>query len=71
MFDLKIEDESLWTGERYPRQHEVNRTARAADARGWNGTQFDLYLDGDWIGFLSPDEDYDDTDNGPARLREQ
>ena len=48
--------EVLWRGASQPTQAEIDWLATSINAQGWNGTQFDLYHNGEWIGFVSPSE---------------
>ena len=39
-----------WAGIAMPTQAEIDRAARAANRRGWNGTYFDLYRGSERLG---------------------
>jgi len=54
---LQADDVTVWTGATYPTQEQIDRAARGACARGWNGTQLDLYKDGADIGTANPSLD--------------
>lgn len=53
-YELVADDVTVWTGNFPPTQAQVNRAARDAESRGWNGTTLDLRLNHMWQRFEYP-----------------
>lgn len=53
---LRADDVDMWQGKEYPSQAQIDRAAKAADDRGWNGVALDLYRGLDWVAFEKPSE---------------
>jgi hypothetical protein len=56
-FQLLADDVVMWHGNTSPSEAQIDRSATTANARGWNGTQLDVYYDGEWVESVSPSEE--------------